>query len=86
MSRVRMNRETHRKRCLCLNSAASMAQSSEEAHTKIALQSCFKLSVLYQLVAICQQVATNLSISSSCNKSVKIMLVQPIICRLVITC
>ena len=28
----------------------------------------------YQLVATCQQVVTNLSISSSCNKSVKIML------------
>ena len=30
---------------------------------------------LHRLVAICQQVATSLSISSSCNKSVKIRLV-----------
>ena len=32
----------------------------------------------YQLASTCQQVATNLSISSSCNKSVKI--------RIVVTC
>ena len=35
---------------------------------------CCKL-LIYRLVATCQQVATNLSISSNCNKSVNIKLV-----------
>ena len=38
-------------------------------------QNCCKLSICYRLVANCQQFATNLSISLSCNKSVKIRLV-----------
>ena len=37
-------------------------------------QTCCK-SQFYRLLATCQQTATNLSISSSCNKSVKIRLV-----------
>ena len=41
---------------------------------RILVQGC----QIYRLVATCQQVATNLSISSSCNRSVKM--------RLVITC
>ena len=41
---------------------------------------CSAKNASYQfqpLVTTCQQVATNLSISSSCNKSVKIRLVAP---------
>ena len=37
-------------------------------------------------IQTCQQVATNLSISSSCNKSVRIRLVAFVICRLVTAC